>query len=78
MPIQPGLSGPDGRNYRLDTYISWSCPVGTLTTPPAVPGCLTGAAIVARPVKQVTVVVRDGANTSKVYIRESSTFDQAT
>ncbi len=31
-----------------------------------------------RAVKQVTVVVRDGTNTSKVYARQASSFDQAT
>jgi type II secretory pathway pseudopilin PulG len=87
MPIRTkasGLTAPDGGNYRLDTYISWSCPLGdTLTTSapygtPAAPGCLTAGALTARAVKKVTVVVRDGANPAKVYMRESSTFDQAT
>ena len=32
----------------------------------------------APPVKQVTVVVRDGATPSKTYVRETSTFDAAT
>jgi Tfp pilus assembly protein PilV len=31
-----------------------------------------------RPVKQVTIVVRDAANTSRVYARQASSFDQAT
>lgn len=31
-----------------------------------------------RPVKQVTVVVRDGANTSRVYVRQASVFDAST
>jgi hypothetical protein len=29
-------------------------------------------------VKQITVVVRDGADTTKTYIRVTSTFDAAT
>jgi Tfp pilus assembly protein PilV len=31
-----------------------------------------------RPVKQVTVVVRDQGNLSKLYVRQASTFDQST
>jgi len=31
-----------------------------------------------RPVKQVTIVVRDGQNTSRVYVRQASSFDQST
>jgi prepilin-type N-terminal cleavage/methylation domain-containing protein len=31
-----------------------------------------------RPVKQVTIVVRDGGNLSKVYVRQASSFDQST
>jgi prepilin-type N-terminal cleavage/methylation domain-containing protein len=76
MPVQTeasGLTAPDGLNYRLDTYIAWSCPVGTLSNP-AAPTC--GGQ--ARPVKQITVVVRDGNNPTKTYVRETSTFDAAT
>ena len=31
-----------------------------------------------RAVKRVTIVVRDGGNLSKVYVRQASTFDQST
>lgn len=31
-----------------------------------------------RPVKQVTLVVRDGTNTSRIYVRQGSRFDQST
>jgi Tfp pilus assembly protein PilV len=31
-----------------------------------------------RPVKQVTIVVRDSANLSRVYVRQASSFDQST
>jgi Tfp pilus assembly protein PilV len=31
-----------------------------------------------RPVKQVTIVVRDGGNLSRVYVRQASIFDQST
>jgi type II secretory pathway pseudopilin PulG len=78
MPVQTqatGLTAPDGRSYRLDTYIAWSCPVGTLTGSAASPACSGGF---ARPVKQIAVVVRDAATPSKTYVRETSTFDAAT
>jgi hypothetical protein len=31
-----------------------------------------------RPLKRVTVVVRDGGNLSRVYVRQASSFDQST
>ena len=71
------VTGPDGRSYRVDTYITWSCPTGAPdTSAPAAPAAPTCAA--ARPLKKVTVVVRDGVTTSKTYVRETSTFDRAT
>jgi type II secretory pathway pseudopilin PulG len=85
-PRQTPVTGPDGRSYRVDTFIGWYCGVGTLTTSGTVggvtyssssPGCISAGAVVARPVKQVTVVVGD-ASTTKTYYRETTTFDQAT
>ena len=31
-----------------------------------------------RPVKQVTLVIRDATNTSRIYVRQASRFDQST
>jgi type II secretory pathway pseudopilin PulG len=80
MPLQSPVTGPDGRSYRIDSYVVWTCAVGDLSTAspnsPAVPGC-TGAGS-ARPSKRVTVVVRDPASPMKTLFRETSTFDQAT
>src|SRR5262245_19590937 len=77
MPVQTqasGLTAPDGRNYRLDTYIVWSCPLGDIPGgTSAAPTCSN-----ARVVKKVTVVVRNGANPTKTYVLESSTFDVST
>jgi hypothetical protein len=44
------------------------------------PACTDAAHTVlqAKAVKKITVVVRDGTDTSKQYIRVTSTFDQAT
>jgi Tfp pilus assembly protein PilV len=56
---------PDGRSYRIDTYI-------TTHTPPA-----WGTFSDGRPLKRVTVVVRR-SSPLKVLFRVSSNFDQST
>jgi prepilin-type N-terminal cleavage/methylation domain-containing protein len=58
------LTGADGRNYRVDTYVSW------LTT--------SAGAAAGRNVKLVTLVVRSSASPATVYARVSSSFDEAT
>lgn len=55
-----GQGSPDGREYRIDTYIQFSS-AGT-----------------SRPLKVVTVVVRDGTDLSKALVRAQSTFDEST
>jgi Tfp pilus assembly protein PilV len=64
MPQQT-VTGPDNRAYRVDTYIVQEVPN-------------QGGSNEGRPVKRVTVVVRDGNNLAKVYARQVSTFDQST
>lgn len=59
-PLQT-ITGPDGRTYRVDTYI-----VRTNL----------GQSLM-RQVKLVRVVVRDGANLGRVLVRQSSTFDES-
>lgn len=66
-------SGPDGKTYRIDTYIDWSCVSGTLSTTPA-PTCGSGQ---PAPVKLVTVVVRK-SGASGDWVREQSAFDDLT
>ena len=61
-------TGPDGASYRLDTYITYNCWSGTLSTSPSVT-CGSGN---PAPVKRVTVVVRSSTLTTPV--REQSTF----
>lgn len=63
QPIQTGVTGPDGRTYRIDTYVR----------------ALSGADAPAsgRGVKRVTVVVRDSSD-GKVLARLTSSFDLAT
>lgn len=60
-------TGADGKPYRVDTYIVQTTPTSNPPTP-------TGG----RSVKVVTIVVRDGTDLSKVYVRQASTFDQST
>ena len=66
LPTQT-KTGPDGKSYRLDTYIEYSCVSGTLTTSPL--SCGSGNPY---PVKRVTLVVRSSTLTSPV--REQSNF----
>lgn len=61
-------TGPDGQSYRLDTYIDYSCPTGTLSVSPS----LTCGSGQPAPVKLVTVVVRK--STSGDWVREQSIF----
>jgi type II secretory pathway pseudopilin PulG len=61
-------NSPDRKKYRVDTYIVLST---STTTPPTPPN--------GRPVKIVTVVVRDAYSLSaRPFAREASTFDQST
>lgn len=68
LPTQT-LTGPDGRSYRLDTYINWGCatPGDTLSTTPSV-SCASGQT----PVKVVTIVVRKASGAD--WVREQSSF----
>lgn len=66
LPTQT-KTGPDGKSYRLDTYVEYSCVSGTLTTSPL--SCGSGNPY---PVKRVTLVVRSTSLTSPV--REQSDF----
>jgi hypothetical protein len=63
QPVQASVTGPDGRSYRVDSYVrllaAGSGPVG------------------GREVKKVTVVVRRGDN-GQTLTRLSSTFDKST
>ena len=58
-------AGADGKPYRVDTYIVEMTPND-------------GQPNEGRPVKLVTIVVRDGSDLAKVYVRQASSFDQAT
>jgi prepilin-type N-terminal cleavage/methylation domain-containing protein len=68
-------SGPSGGTYWLQATISWSCPIGTLVSGPP-PTCSGGTAV--RPVKLVSIDVRDTNSTGKRLTNETSTFDSST
>jgi type II secretory pathway pseudopilin PulG len=71
------LTGPDHGSYRVDTYVTWTCPSGTLGGTVSAPTCSGTNA--SRPAKLVTIVVRDGGNLAGTsFVREASTFDQST
>ena len=64
VPTQT-VTGPDGKSYRMDTYITWETPSNT-------------SGKTGRNTKLVTLVVRDPATPTKVFARVSSAFDEAT
>jgi Tfp pilus assembly protein PilV len=69
-------AGADHHTYRTDTYVAWTCTSANPTGSAASPSCAAGS---GRPLKKVTVVVRDasGRNAGRILVRESSTFDAA-
>lgn len=56
-PIRQAVTGADGRDYRVETFVNWRSVAG------------------GRRVKEATIVVRDGADTSRVWATISSSFD---
>jgi hypothetical protein len=56
--------GPDHRSYRIDTYITSITPT-------------SGAVPIGRPIKQVTVIVRDFNSSLRTFARAATTFDQS-
>jgi type II secretory pathway pseudopilin PulG len=72
-------TGPDGRIYWVSSTVTLGCITGTIdlvAVPPACPDVATG--VKSRPLKTVTVTVRDGSSTGAVLIQQSSTIDQST
>ena len=66
-------TGPDGKSYRVDTFIKYSCPITTDTLSLSPLTCGSGEPL---PVKLVSVVVRNTNGGSTV--REQSTFTWVT
>ena len=70
-------AGADRKNYRVDTFVVWSCSAGSVSGGGSTPQCTTSGS--GRPVKKVTVVVRDAAKlTARPLVRVASTFDAST
>jgi hypothetical protein len=61
------VAGADGKNYRVDTYVTWRH-VGNSGTPSSA----------GRLVKLITIVVRDTTAPHRVWARVSSSFDEST
>ncbi len=78
-PSQPPLAS-NGGSYRIDSYVAWACPItgSTLSGSVAVPACSTVGGTASRPVKLVTIIVRDASKPSKTLVRATSTFDAST
>ena len=65
-------SGPDGHTYWMQVNGEWTCAVGTYSA-----GSCSGTPT-SRPVKLMTIFVRDGSDTAKLLFTESATFDSST
>jgi prepilin-type N-terminal cleavage/methylation domain-containing protein len=68
-------AGPDGHTYWMQVDGAWTCAVGTYT--PGPPASCSGTPA-SRPVKVLTITVRDGSPTAKLLFTESATFDSST
>jgi prepilin-type N-terminal cleavage/methylation domain-containing protein len=68
-------NGPDGHTYWMQVDGSWTCAVGTFSAGPP-PSCSGTPA--SRPVKAVTINVRDGSASARLLFSETTTFDSST
>ncbi len=79
----PTEAAPDGRPYRIDTYVTWGCPDPSevLGGTVASPTCTLGGAVQPyAAVKVVTIVIRDATSSSTLtaapVYRTSTSFDR--
>lgn len=68
-------TGPDGHTYWMQVDGAWTCAVGTYSAGP--PATCSGTPA-SRPVKTVTINVRDGSATARLLFSEITTFDSST
>jgi prepilin-type N-terminal cleavage/methylation domain-containing protein len=67
--------GPDGQTYWMQVEGAWTCAVGTYVAG----NCnVVGTEPANRPVKLVTITVREGAPPARILFTESATFDSST
>jgi prepilin-type N-terminal cleavage/methylation domain-containing protein len=71
-------TGPDGHKYWMQVDGAWSCAVGTYSEVPPGSCFVPPASPASRPVKLVTITVRDGSATARLLFSESATFDSST
>jgi type II secretory pathway pseudopilin PulG len=73
LPTTP--TGADGHTYWMQVDGSWTCAIGTFSAgpPPSCSGTPT-----SRPVKAVTIKVRDGSASARLLFSETTTFDSST
>jgi type II secretory pathway pseudopilin PulG len=65
-------TGPDGRTYWMQVDGAWTCAVGTYSA-----GACSGTPV-SRPVKLMTITVRDGSAGARLLFSQSATFDSST
>jgi type II secretory pathway pseudopilin PulG len=68
-------TGPDGHTYWMQVVGGWTCAVGAYSAGP--PASCSGTPS-SRPMKLVTINVRDGSDTAKLLFTETSAFDSST
>jgi prepilin-type N-terminal cleavage/methylation domain-containing protein len=68
-------TGPDGHTYWMQVDGAWTCAIGTYS--PGPPATCSGTPA-SRPLKVLTITVRDGSPTAKLLFTESATFDSST
>jgi type II secretory pathway pseudopilin PulG len=78
-PVTTSGSGTNGGTYWLQATISWTCIVGAAhTTTSATPPTCDSTPTASRPVKMVSINVRDTNSTGRFLVNETSTFDSST
>jgi prepilin-type N-terminal cleavage/methylation domain-containing protein len=65
-------TGPDGQIYWMQVDGAWTCAVGTYSA-----GSCSGTPA-SRPIKVLTITVRDGSASAKLLFTENATFDSST
>ena len=65
-------TGPDGQTYWMQVDGAWTCAVGTYSA-----GSCSGTPA-SRPIKVLTITVRDGSAGAKLLFTENATFDSST
>jgi prepilin-type N-terminal cleavage/methylation domain-containing protein len=65
-------TGPEGHTYWMQVHGEWTCAVGTYSA-----GSCSGTPA-SRPLKLLTITVRNGSPTAKLLFTQTATFDAST